>query len=60
MSHPGLSPGGAAGDGQIKSGVQTAVHMTNREVGANMGEPSEKDPETPYHLCNFPLSTKLL
>lgn len=44
---------------QIKSGVQTAVHM-DREVGANMREPSEEDPETSYHLCNFPLSTKLL
>lgn len=59
MSYPWLSPGGAASDVQIKSGVQTAVHM-DREVGANMGEPSEEDPETSYHLCNFPLSTKLL
>ena len=58
MSHPGLSPGGAASDVQIKSGVQTEVHM-DRGVGANMGEPSE-DPESSYHLFYFPLSTKLL
>lgn len=56
MSHPGLSPGGAAGDVQIKSGVQTAVHTTNREVGANMGETKQGGPRDP--IPSLQLSSK--